>query len=383
MSNLMKQDESYAVWIAELKERYRAAQIKASVAVNIEMLSFYWKLGRDIHSMQAENRYGSDFYEMLSQDLCSAITDAKGFSPRNLRYMKSFYELFPENMANLPQVEANLVSAEDGDEVNLPQVVAESDNRTLSLPESAFPLIPWGHIRTIIDKCKGDREKALFYARKTLENNWSRAVLLNFLSTDLYDRQGKAVSNFTATLPEPHGDLAQEITKDPYSFNFLTIQERYNERELKDALMDNITAFLLELGRGFAFVGREYRLRVGETEQFIDLLFYHIHLRCYVVVEVKAVPFEPGFIGQLGTYVSAVNHILAEENDQPALGLLICRNKDDVLVRYALEGSKQPIGISEYELTKLIPDEFKGSMPTIEEIEAELSGLEEMNNEQD
>ncbi len=199
---------------------------------------------------------------------------------------------------------------------------------------------------------------------------------MNFLDTDLYERQGKAVSNFDLTLPAPQSDLAQAITRDPYTFDFLTLRESYDEKELKDALMDNITKFLLELGNGFAFVGREYKLEIGNTNNFIDMLFYNIKLHCYVVVEIKVKEFDSGDMGQLGTYMVAVNHQLKSENDGPTLGLLICKSKDNVKARYALEASSQPMGISQYDITTFIPEEFKGSLPTIEEIEAEISSNE-------
>lgn len=358
MSRLIKRDEVYSSWISELKERYQRSQIKASVAVNTQLLRFYWSLGRDIVGMQAENRYGSGFYAALSNDLKRELPSAKGFSVGNLRYMRRFYELFSVSKTNRPQVVDDL-SLMQQDLIH-PQVGDE------------LMSIPWGHIKLLLDKCRGDRNKALFYVRKTLENNWSRAVLANFLDTGLYERQGKAVSNFQSTLPSPQADLAQEITKDPYQFDFLAIRERYDEKELKDALMDNITTFLLELGTGFAFVGREYRIQVGSRERFIDMLFYHIRLRCYVVLEVKVTDFEPAYMGQLGTYVVAVNHQLRTEGDNPTIGLLVCKSLDKVEAQYALEATSQPIGVSGYELAKLIPEDFKGSLPTIEEIEKEL-----------
>ena len=234
--------------------------------------------------------------------------------------------------------------------------------------------IPWGHHKLIIDKCGMEQNKALFYIRQTIQNNWSRAMLLNFLDTDLYERQGKAITNFKATLPLETSELAQEITKDPYSFDFLTLTTGYREKELKDALMDNITKFLLELGKGFAFVGREYRLMVGNTEQFIDMLFYNITLHAYVVIEVKVAEFEPRDIGQVTTYVAAVDGILRGENDAQTIGLLICKTKDDVLAKYATTGIQLPVGISEYEIAKVLPEEFKSTLPTIEEIENELKG---------
>jgi predicted nuclease of restriction endonuclease-like (RecB) superfamily len=205
-----------------------------------------------------------------------------------------------------------------------------------------------------------------------MQNNWSRSVLLNFIGTDLYEREGKAITNFGATLPALQSDLAREITKDPYNFDFLAITENYKEKELKDALIRDITKFLLELGTGFAYIGREYRLQIGKVEKFIDMLFYNLTLRCYVVIEIKVKEFDSDNVGQLGTYISAINHTLKRPEDNPTVGLLICKTKDNVLAQYALESSKQPIGISEYELTKLYPANFQGTLPLIEDIENEL-----------
>lgn len=351
LSQLIKIDKDYAKWIEGLSSRFRNMQIKAATKVNQEMLMFYWSLGKDIVEMNAEGTWGSGLLKNLSLDLKERLPDSKGFSETNLDYMRRFYLLYSKS----------------------PQVV-EQDNAGEISPQLVGKLcsIPWGHHRYIMDKCKNDVEKALFYVEKTIENNWSRAVLLNWLSTDLYERQGKAITNFNTRLPEPQGDLAQEITKDPYNFDFLSMREGYNEKELKDALENNIVKFLLELGTGFAFVGREYRLMIGNTEKFIDLLFYNINLYCYVVIEVKVDKFESENIGQLGTYVAATNHILKTEKDNPTIGLLICKEKDNVLAQYALESTSQPIGISEYELSKLYPSDFKSSMPSIEEIEQQL-----------
>lgn len=247
-------DEEYRRWIHQLKDRYKNSQIKAAVSVNQEMLLFYWSLGRDIVSMDAENRYGKSFYDNLSPDLRKTIPNANGFSSRNLRYMKSFYLLYPFEEENLPQLVANLKIEE-----NPPQVaaglnaVSDSDKRQDSQPD-VFK-VPWGHHRLIIDKCGTDRKKAMFFVHKTVENGWSRAMLMNFLDTNLYERQGKAINNFSKTLPAPQSDLARELTKDPYNFDFISITESYNEKELKDALMDNVTSFLFELGKGFALMG--------------------------------------------------------------------------------------------------------------------------------
>jgi len=356
MNNVIKTDEIYTNWICSLKARYRNSQIKAASSVNREMLLFYWNLGRDLESLKTHYDWGSGFYKVVSGDIKRQLPDVKSFSPRNLLYMHQFYRLYSAEK-NTPQLVAQLEETEI-----TPQVEAQMN----------IFKIPWGHHRFIIDKCKGNRNKALFYVEKTLENNWSRAVLQNFLETNLYERQGKAISNFKKILPTPQSELAQEMTKDPYNFDFLTIAEGFYEKELKDALMNNISRFLLELGTGFAFVGREYRLEVGDTEQFIDMLFYNIILHCYVVIEVKIRAFEPGDMGQIGTYVAAVDGILRKEGDAPTVGLLVCKNKDNVLAQYAVNSSNVPIGISEYELSNLLPENFKGTLPSIEDIEREL-----------
>ncbi|SEH23018.1 PDDEXK nuclease domain-containing protein [Selenomonas sp. KH1T6] len=358
MSGLLTKDLAYKQWVQSLSKKFRQSQIKAAVKVNREMLAFYWELGRDIVEMKAESRWGSGFIDDLSKDLQQELPTIKGWSPTNLRYIKRFYQLYS------PLIQSQVVPKLASKEIQS-QVVTELDM------ESLFS-IPWGHHRNIISKCQGNSAKAVFYIKQTIENGWSRAVLLNFLDTDLYERQGKAVTNFASTLPPEQSELAQEITKDPYNFDFLTLTANYHEKELKDALMDNITKFLLELGKGFAFVGREYRLTVGKTEQFIDLLFYHIKLRSYVVIEVKVTEFEPRDIGQVSTYVAAVDGILRGEGEGQTIGLLICKTKDEVLAKYATAGVSLPIGISEYELSKLLPEEFKGTLPTIEEIESEL-----------
>ena len=349
MDKLVEVDAQYREWISEVSKRFHQSQIKAAVKVNDEMLRFYWQLGKELHDRKDKFSYGQSFYKTISRDLRRELPDVKSFSETNLRYMQKFAELYSE-ISNLPQVGEDFRSEEI---------------------EPLFA-IPWGHHKIIIDKCNGNPKKALFFVNQVIQNNWSRAVLLNFLDTDLYERQGKAITNFNLTLPAMQSDLAHEITKDPYKFDFITLTQSYNEKELKDALMDNIQKFLLELGNGFAFVGREYRIEIGSTENFIDMLFYHIRLHCYVVVEVKVTEFESSYAGQLGTYVVAVNHQLKTEKDEPTLGLLVCKSKDDIKAQYALEESSQPLGLSAYELSKLIPENFKGSLPSIDEIESEL-----------
>ena len=355
----------YASWLAELKLQYRSQQLKAAVHVNSALLEFYWKLGHDIVERDWENVYGSGFFQKLSADLTHELPDVKGFSLQNLRYIKRFYILYSSIF------QCNILKIND---LQIrPQPVGEFASTVEDRGILQLFCIPWGHHRLIIDKCSSSPDKALFYVRKTAEFNWSRSVLMNFLDTNLYEREGKAVSNFKSALPQPQGDLAQEMTRDPYSFNFLTLEHDCHEKELKTALLSNITKFLLELGNGFAYMGKEYRLAVGETEQFLDLLFYNVNLRCYVVIEVKTGEFTPSDLGQLGTYVVAVNHILKKPDENPTLGLLICKNKDNVLAKYALESSNVPIGVSEYELAKIYPADFRSSMPSIEEIERELN----------
>ena len=385
MSELLKIDKDYAKWIEEISHNFKKFQIKASASVNVEMLKFYWIVGKGIEELSQKSEYGSKLIESISNDLKQVLPNVKSFSPRNLRYMSSFYKFLPE-FEILPQLDAKSQKT-----TKLPQVGAESQKTTKSPQDggefdnmSNLPLsgaksdaivafmIPWGHMKVILDKYKNDKEKALFYIKETIENNWSRAVLLNFIGTDLYERKGKATNNFDKSLPDVNSDLAKEMTRDPYCFDFISIRQKYDEKELKDALMDNIQKFLLELGSGFSFVGREYRLQVGETEQFLDLLFYNIKLKCYVVVEVKVRDFKPEDMGQISTYVSCVNHILKNDSDNQTIGILICKNKDNVLAKYAVETQNEPVAISEYELSKLFPKDFKSSMPTIEEIEREL-----------
>ena len=368
-------DTDYIQWIRDLSSRYRRSQIKASVKVNQEMLQFYWELGKDIVEKKAESRWGSGFMKNLSRDLKEVNPDATCFSETNLLYMKNFYLLYQPYLEITPQLGEQITQQVVEQKVNAitPQLVEQIRNDLFS--------VPWGHHRFIIDKFKEQPEKALFFVRQTVENGWSRDMLLNFMGTDLYERQGKALTNFARTLPEETSDLARELTKDPYDFAFTGITGTYNERLLKDKLLGNITQFLVELGTGFGYLGKEYRLQVGEREQFVDLLFYNLNLSCYVVIEVKIGKFEFADIGQLGGYVVACNHILRKEGrDNPTIGLLICKEKDRVQAQYALESSSQPLAISEYELEKFYPEKVEGTIPTIEEIEAKLSErLEDRN----
>ena len=277
-------DKDYLQWVKELCKHYRQSQIKAAVKVNHVVLQFYWDLGKDICNKEAENKYGSKFYATLSRDLRNEIPDAEGLSERNLRYTKKFYQLYNQKIKILQQIAAN-------SESEILQQPAAKSNTELASQELAAHImqdlfsVPWGHQMLLIDKCSDDVIKALFYVQQVVENGWSRNILHNYIDSSLYERQGKALSNFTRTLPEVGSDLAQEITRDPYNFAFTGITKPYNERILKDALLNNITKFLTELGTGFAYVGKEYRLQIGEKENFIDLLFYNLNLSCYIVLD--------------------------------------------------------------------------------------------------
>lgn len=371
-SDIIKIDQEYLDWIAELSQRYRQSQIKAAVSVNSAMLRFYWSVGQDISQRQMENRYGSRFYERVGADLRDALNLKKGFSATTLKYTKYFYELYAPLFENRQQL------LYDTDNANRLQVADDFDaiaNRLHDADdfEMLFSL-PWSHHEYIINKVKGNAEKALFFVRKTLENNWGRGVLLNFLDTDLYESQGKAQTNFKQTLPQPHGDLAQQMLKSPYNFDFLQMEEQYTEKTMKDELVKNIIKFLLELGRGFSFVGQEYHLSAGGKDKYIDLLFYIIPLHCYCVVEVKTTEFDFPDIGQLAGYVAMVNDLLNTPNEKPAIGLLICKEKNSVLAKYALSQINSPIGISEYVTAKqALPKALQDTLPSPEEIEQGLS----------
>ena len=287
--------------------------------------------------------------------------------------MTAFYRLYGSNLI-LPQVGAkSAFSREHGTSSAIspqagaicPQVEDEFDHPVFH--------VPWGHHKLLIDKFRENPEAALFYVRETVKNGWSRAVLLNFLDTKLHERHGKAVTNFTAALPPLDSDLAQEVTKDPYTFDFVALAPRYHEKELKDALMANIESFLLELGQGFMLVGREYRLKIGGREKVADLLFFHMNLNRYIVVEVKTTEFEPEHLGQLGLYVSAVNHLLKKTSHEPTIGLLICKTKDNTIVKWTLESTQQPIGVSEYPISEILPTEVASDLPSIADIESSIA----------
>ncbi|MFW3341650.1 PDDEXK nuclease domain-containing protein [Aliarcobacter butzleri] len=350
-------DIKYKNWINELKQKFQTSQIKASIQVNSTLLEFYWNLGNEIIQKQKEYSWGSGFLEQLSCDLNAEFPDTKGFSKRNLELMRRWVSFY-----NCGTVYSSIAK----------QLVSQNIEKEI-LPQfgNKLFLIPWGHNIAIIQKCK-TIEEAFFYVENTIKNGISRSVLIHQIELNLYTRSGKAITNFEATLPPLQSDLAKEITKDPYNFDFLTLSEDYKEKELEDALCENITKFLLELGSGFAFVGKQYKLNVADDEFKIDLLFYHIKLKYYVVVELKTVEFKPEFAGKLSFYTSAIDGELKDENDNLTIGLLICKSKNDLVVEYSLKNINKPLGISEYELVNILPKEYKSSLPTIEEIEAEI-----------
>ena len=328
-------DEKFKNWVESLSQNYKKAQIKAAVHVNSELIEFYYKLGEEISKTSFKASYGSSFYNLLSIELKKAIPNCKGLNHQNLRYAEKFYTMYKENF---------------------PQVVGE------------LVLVPWGHHRIIIDKCK-TIEKCLFYIALTIEGNLSRNELESRILADVYERSQNTLDNFKKALPATSSTITNQIMKDPYEFDFLSIREDYDERELKDELTKHIESFLLELGNGFAYVGKEVRLMLGHTEMYCDLLFYNIKAHCYVVIEIKTGVFKPEHMGQLIGYTAAIDATLKGENDNKTVGLLICKNKDNNLVKHIINGVDFPVGISEYQLSNLIPERYKSSLPTLEDLE--------------
>ena len=340
--NFMKKNAEYIEWVNELKILISKTQIKASLSVNRELLLMYWNIGKSISEKIIKANWGESVVDELSKDLKKIFEDQKGFSRSNLFSMKKWYEFYSAGEIEIEKVQ---------------QLVGQ---------------IPWGQNILIITKSKSVNE-ALFYVSKTIENNWSRAVLTHQIDSGLYNRKGKAITNFTATLENPLSELAIETLKDPYKLDFLTIGEKVIEKDIEDQLIRHITFFLLELGTGFAFVGRQVPIEIDGKDFYIDLLFYHIKLKSYIVIELKAVEFKAEYAGKMNMYLSAVDDLLKTENENPSIGLLLCKSKSKVIAEYALRGMSQPIGIAEYELSKAIPENLKTELPTIEEIEKELA----------
>ena len=336
---LMPTPAGYADWLAELKTRIHSAQQRATLAVNRELVLLYWQIGRDILVRQAEQGWGAKVIDRLAHDLRTAFPTMKGFSPRNLKYMRAFAEAWPDT----------------------------------EFVQAVLAQLPWYHQLALLDKLRSP-ETRRWYAAKAIEHNWSRNVLAMQIETRLHERSGMAVTNFETSLPKPQSDLALESIKDPYRFDFLGLTDEAQEREVEHALVKHVTEFLLELGAGFAFVGRQVLLDVGGDEFFIDLLFYHLKLRCYVVIELKAGKFKPEHLGQLGFYLTAIDRQVKSEHDNPTVGLLLCKSKNKVVAEYALGDTTQPMGIAEYKLLESLPAELQTSLPSIEQIERELQG---------
>ena len=332
-------DENFKNWVETLSQNYKKAQIKAAIHVNSELIKFYYDLGKEISKTSFKAAYGNKFYDLLSLELKKTIPNAKGLYHQNLRYAEKFYTMYKKIF---PQVEGKLV------------------------------LVPWGHHKVIIDKCK-TLEKSLFYINTTIENNLSRYDLESRILANVYERNQNTLDNFTKALPSVNSEITNQIMKDPYEFDFLAIRDDYDERELKDELTKNIESFLLELGNGFAYVGKEVRLLLGYIEMYCDLLFYNIKAHCYVVIEIKTGPFKPEHMGQLIGYTAAIDATLKGENDNKTVGILVCKNKDNTLAKHIVNGIDFPIGISEYQLANLIPEKSKALLPTIEDLEKDLN----------
>ncbi len=333
--------QTYAALLTSIKERIQNAQVRAAVAVNHELVLLYWGIGTEINRRQKEEGWGTKVVENLARDLKRSFPDMQGFSPRNLKYMKAFAEAWPED-----------------------QIV-----------QQAAALLPWFHNCTLLDKVK-DREERLWYIREAAKNGWSRNVLVMQIESGLYRRQGKAITNFEATLPAPQSDLAQQLLKDPYNFDFLTLSNEAHERDLESGLVEHIQKFLLELGVGFSFVGSQYPLEVGGEDFRIDLLFYHLKLRCFVVIDLKMGLFKPEYAGKMNFYLSAVDEMIRHADDKPSIGLILCKAKSGIVAEYALRDIAKPLGVSEFKYLEQLPDQLKGTLPTIEEIEAELGAAQ-------
>ena len=337
MKSELVKDKSYIEFLSDLKKKIHLAQVKAALAVNAQMVFLYWEIGNSILRKQENEGWGAKVIERLSHDLRNAFPEIKGLSSRNLNYMRKFAETYPD----------------------------------FEFVQQLAAQIPWFHNCVLIDKVKSKKERE-WYIQQTIQNGWSRNVLVHQIETNLYDRKEHLTHNFDATLPKPQSDLAKETLKDPYIFDFLTMGEEAHERDLENQLVMDITKFLLELGAGFSFVGRQYNLEVGGQDYFIDLLFYHLKLRCFVAIELKIGEFKPEYAGKINFYLSALDDLLKTEQDNSSIGIVLCKTKNRIIAEYALRDMSKPIGVSEYKFTEAIPEELKSSLPTIEELEAEL-----------
>ena len=340
---LLAKNKEYLQLLHEIKVRVRSAQIKAAISVNKELIGLYWDVGRMIAEKQAKGRWGDSIVDMLAGDLRREFPEMKGFSRANIFNIRQWYLYYSTLDEKVQQLVRQL---------------------------------PWGHNMIIVNKIK-DSSEAIFYLTETIRNNWSRNILIHQIESGLYQRKGKVLHNFEATLPAPQSDLARQTLKDPYVFDFLSLGEEAQEREIEKELTKHITKFLLELGAGFSFVGSQYPLEISGKDYYIDLLFYHLGLRCFVIIELKAGEFKPEYAGKLNFYLSAVDKTLKQEGDKPSIGIILCKSKDKVIAEYALKDISKPMGVSEYKIVRAIPEKLKTSLPTIDELEKELSKHEE------
>ena len=356
----------YPDWLGDIKTQIHEARQRAAQALNLELVSLYWRIGRAILDQQDQQGWGAKVIDRLAQDLRTNFPEMKGFSRTNLMYMRAFAEAWPDT-GNCAAV---------GAQIEIGRIRPPTAGQLDPIVQQLLDKLPWGHHCVLLDRFK-TREEREWYAAKAIEHNWSRNILVMQIESRLRERSGGAVTNFALTLPKPESDLARESLKDPYRFDFLGLGEEAQEREIERALVKHVTDFLLELGAGFAFVGRQVLLDVGGEEFFIDLLFYHLKLRCYVVIELKAGKFKPEHLGQLGFYLTAVDAQVKHPDDGPTIGLLLCKTKNKVVAEYALRGNDQPLGVAEYQLVESLPAELQTSLPSIEQIERELAGQDE------
>ncbi|MCK4978947.1 MAG: DUF1016 family protein [Candidatus Delongbacteria bacterium] len=354
-------NEEYLSWLTEIKNKIRSVQIKVSFRVNSELINFYWELGKEIVEKQSLSNWGDGLLSVLSKDLSYDFSAMKGFSLTNLKYIRKWYQFFEQGIKSQQAVDQL-------DKSSSAKPILEKGQQAVDLLTS----IPWGHNIAIMINCKVECVQKSG-VRNTIEYGWSRSVLIHQIESDLFRREGKAITNFSNTLSLPESDLAEQVIKDPYIFDFLTLTKKHNELELEKNLVDHITKFLLELGAGFAYVGRQLPIRVGKRDFIIDLLFYHLKLHCYVVIELKTIEFEPEHAGKLNFYIKAVDMQYKSRDDKSTIGILLCKSKDKMVAEYSLTDIKKPIGISEYKLTHILPAEFKSELPSVKEIESQLS----------
>ena len=363
----------YAPLLAEIKARVQAARIKAGLAANRELLALYWDIGRLVLERQNKEGWGAKVIDRLSLDLQREFPGQQGFSPRNLKYMRAFAEAWPETVI-VHQPVAQLIDPKQPESEIVQTPLAQRTQQMVAIVQAPLAQLSWYHHLALLDKLDHPADR-LWYAAKAVEHGWSRNVLALQIEAGLHQRQGKAITNFQATLPPTQSDLAQGITKDPYLFDFLTLRDDANERAVEEALVTQVEKFLLELGAGFALVGRQVHLEVGDQDFYLDLLFYHLKLRCFVVIDLKAREFTPEAAGKMNFYLSTVDDRFRQPGDQPSIGLILCRSKNRVIAEYALRDLSKPIGVSGYvtKLVGLLPKALKGAVPTVAELEKGLT----------